>query len=27
VIGFAAYRWLTRGEKGARTVDVFTGET
>ena len=27
VVGFAAYRWLTRGEKGVRTVDVLTGET
>jgi len=26
VVGYAAYRWLTRGEKGARTVDVFAGE-
>jgi spermidine/putrescine transport system permease protein len=26
VVGFGAYRWLTRGEKGARTVDVFAGE-
>jgi ABC-type spermidine/putrescine transport system permease subunit II len=26
VIGFALYRWLTRGEKGGRTVDVFAGE-
>lgn len=25
VIGFVAYRWLTRGEKG-RGLDVFTGE-
>lgn len=26
VLGYAAYRWFTRGEKGLRTVDVFAGE-
>jgi spermidine/putrescine transport system permease protein len=25
-VGFLAYRWLTRGEKGSRTLDVFAGE-
>ncbi|CUR57540.1 Polyamine ABC-transporter, inner membrane subunit [metagenome] len=26
VLGFAAYRWFTRGERGTRGLDVFTGE-
>jgi spermidine/putrescine transport system permease protein len=25
-VGFLAYRWLTRGEKGGRSLDVFAGE-
>ena len=27
VLGFLAYRWFTRGEKGVRTLDAFTAET
>lgn len=26
LLGFLAHRWLTRGEKGGRGLDVFTGE-
>ena len=26
VIGYAVYRRLTRGERGTRSLDVFTGE-
>ena len=26
LIGFLAHRWFTRGEKGGRGLDVFTGE-
>ena len=25
-LGFLAYRWFTRGEKGSRSLDVFAGE-
>jgi spermidine/putrescine transport system permease protein len=25
-VGFLAYRWFTRGEKGGRSLDVFAGE-
>jgi hypothetical protein len=25
-VGLLAYRWLTRGEKGGHTLDVFAGE-
>ena len=27
VLGFLAYRWFTRGEKVARTLDAFAAET
>jgi len=27
VLGFVAYRWFTRGEKGVRTLDAFAAET
>lgn len=27
VLGFLAYRWFTRGEKGVRTLDAFAAET
>jgi len=27
VLGFLAYRWFTRGEKGGRTLDAFAAET
>ena len=26
IVGFVAYRWFTRGERGTRGLDVFTGE-
>lgn len=26
VVGYLGYRWFTRGEKGTRSLDVFTGE-